>query len=353
MRDQAIALHAAALQRIEIQQGVAVQKRSMKSPLRKLRYAALVALAHAAGVAAAQERFPARPIQIIVPATAGGPVDTAVRMIEPGLAAALGETVVLLNRPGASGTVGMQSVATAEPNGYTIGQGVNSIFTITRISGTNVPFTLDNFTLLGNYATDVSVLAVHPDAPWQSLDDLIAYVRRNPGKLTYASAGVGTVSSLSMQALRHHLKLDMTAVPFGGGAQLTVAILGKHVDVGMVPYSTGAAMFRDRKLRALATTAPHRLPLLPVVPTLAETGIATNGLNLIMGLYAPRGLPDGATQILANAVRSAAHDPAVVANIEGVGLFAQYEDPATARQRLDAEYKDVIKLNEGLQRSQP
>ena len=131
----------------------------------------------AVGMAAAQERFPARPIQIIVPATAGGPVDTAVRMIEPGLAAALGETVVLLNRPGASGTVGMQSVATAEPNGYTIGQGVNSIFTITRISGTNVPFTLDNFTLLGNYATDVSVLAVHPDAPWQTLDELIAYVR--------------------------------------------------------------------------------------------------------------------------------------------------------------------------------
>ena len=96
-----------------------------------------------------------------MPATPGGPVDTAMRMIEPALAAALGKPVVLVNRPGASGTLGMQAVATAEPNGYTIGQGVNSIFTITRISGTSVPFGLDNFTLLGNYATDVSVLAVN------------------------------------------------------------------------------------------------------------------------------------------------------------------------------------------------
>ena len=172
----------------------------MKSLMPALGCIVLVAVANP-GAAYAQERYPSRPVQVIVPATAGGPVDTAVRIIEPGLSAALGEPVILQNRPGASGTVGMQSVATAEPNGYTIGQGVNSIFTITRISGTNVPFSLDNFTLLGNYATDVSILAIHPDAPWKTLDELIAYVRDNPGKLTYSSAGVGTVSSLSMQAI--------------------------------------------------------------------------------------------------------------------------------------------------------
>ncbi len=168
-------------------------------------------------------------------------------MIEPALSSALGQPVVLLNKPGASGTLGMHDVATAEPNGYTIGQGVNSIFTITRISGTSVPFTLDDFSLLGNYATDVSVLAVSADAPWQSFDDVVAYVHNNPGKLNYASAGVGTVSSLSIQALAHHFKLDMIAVPFQGGAQLTTAILGKQVDIGMVPYTTGAGDVREPK----------------------------------------------------------------------------------------------------------
>ena len=146
----------------------------MRKPAAAVAGIALAMLA--AGAALAQERFPARPIQVIVPATPGGPVDTAVRMIESALSSSLGTSVVLINRPGASGTLGMQEVATAEPNGYTVGQGINSIFTITRISGTAVPFTLDSFTLLGNYATDVSVLAVSADAPWKTLDDVIAYV---------------------------------------------------------------------------------------------------------------------------------------------------------------------------------
>jgi tripartite-type tricarboxylate transporter receptor subunit TctC len=310
--------------------------------------AALAAIAIAADVRA-QEPFPTRPVQVIVPATAGGPVDTAVRMIAPELETALGQSVVLLNRPGASGTVGMHDVATAEPNGYTIGQGVNSIFTITRISGTTVPFTLDDFSLLGNYATDVSVLAVSAEAPWRTLDDIIDYVHSNPGKLNYASAGVGTVSSLSMQALAHHFKLTMVAVPFQGGAQLTTAILGRQVDIGMVPYTTGAAMFEAGKLRALVTTAPKRLPKLPDVPTLAEKGLTANGLNLIMGLYAPHGLPDGIRGTLVDAVAKAAKDPAFIAKIEAIGLFGQYEDPAKARGRLESEYSDIVALNRALQ----
>ena len=300
--------------------------------------------------ALAQERFPSRPVQIVVPATPGGPVDTAVRMIEPALSAALGQPVVLLNKPGASGTLGMHDVATAEPNGYTIGQGVNSIFTITRISGTSVPFTLDDFSLLGNYATDVSVLAVSADAPWQSFDDLITYVHANPGKLNYASAGVGTVSSLSIQALAHHFKLNMVAVPFPGGAQLTTAILGGQVDIGMVPYTTGAAMFESKKLRPLVTTAPTRLPKLPDVPTFAQKGINVNGLNLIMGLYAPHALPDGVRTTLVGAAAAAAKDPGFLAKIEAIGLFGQYEDPAQARARLEAEYKDIVALSRELQK---
>jgi tripartite-type tricarboxylate transporter receptor subunit TctC len=310
--------------------------------------AALAATAIGAGVRA-QEPFPTRPVQVIVPATAGGPVDTAVRMISPALETALGQPVVLLNRPGASGTLGMHDVATAEPDGYTIGQGVNSIFTITRISGTTVPFTLDDFNLLGNYATDVSVLTVSADAPWRTLDDIVDYVHSNPGKLNYASAGVGTVSALSMQALAHHFKLTMVAVPFQGGAQLTTAILGRQVDIGMVPYTTGAAMFAAGKLRALVTTAPQRLPKLPDVPTLAEKGIAVNGLNLVMGLYAPRGLSDMVRSTLVDAVAKAAKDPSFVAKIEAIGLFGQYEDPTQARSRLESEYADIVALNRALQ----
>lgn len=298
----------------------------------------------------AQEHFPSRPVQVIVPATPGGPVDTAVRLIEPALASALGGSVVLINRPGASGTLGMQAVATAEPDGYTIGQGVNSIFTITRISGTHVPFTLDDFSLLGNYVTDVSVLAVSADAPWKTLDDVIAYVHAHPGKLNYASAGIGTVSQLSMQALAHKFALNMVAVPFPGGAQLTTAILGKHIDIGMVPFTTGEAMFKAGKLRPLLTTAPERLKKLPDVPTFAEKGITQNGLNLVMGLYAPKALPDGARNALVGAVAKAARNPSFVAKVEALGLLPHYEDPAAARQRLQSEYADVLALSKQLQK---
>jgi tripartite-type tricarboxylate transporter receptor subunit TctC len=304
----------------------------------------------AASVAQAQERFPARPIQMIVPATPGGPVDTAARMIAPALSSALGAPVVLVNRPGASGTLGMQEVATADPNGYTIGQGINSIFTVTRISGTSVSFTLGNFTLLGNYAIDVSVLAVSDDAPWKTLDDIVAYAHHNPGKLNYASAGIGTVSSLSMQALAHQFKLDMVAVPFPGGAQLTTAILSKQIDIGMVPYTTGAGMFASDKLRPLITTAPNRMPQLPDVPTFIERGIAENGLNLVMGLYAPKELPDGVRNVLVDAVAKAARDTAFAAKVEAVGLLVRYEDPAVARKRLEAEYADIVALSHKLEK---
>jgi tripartite-type tricarboxylate transporter receptor subunit TctC len=152
-----------------------------------------------------------------------------------------------------------------------------------------------------------------------------------------------------MQALAQHFKLDMTAVPFQGGAQLTAAILGNQVDIGMVPYTTGAAMFQQKKLRGLVTTAPNRLRLLLDVPTLAEKGITENGLNLIMGLYAPQGLPEAVQKTLINGVAKAARDPSFVSKVEAIGLLAQYEDPAEARKRIDSEYKDIVELSRKLQ----
>jgi tripartite-type tricarboxylate transporter receptor subunit TctC len=299
----------------------------------------------------AEEAFPARPIQVVVPATAGGPVDTGIRMIEARLSTALGVPIVLVNRPGASGIVGLNSVAIAAPNGYTIGAGINSAFTIVHISGSTVPYSLDSFALIGNYAIDVSVLAIHPDAPWQTLQELVDFAHKNPGKLTYGSAGVGTVSSLSMESFKHAFKLDVTAVPFAGGAQMAVAILGRHVDIGMVPYSTGATMLRERKLRPLLTTAAKRLAMLPDTPTLSEVGVSVTAFNLILWLYAPAAIPETARNVLVNALADTMKDRAIEAKIENVGLFAQYESPAVARERLMNEYKDVLELDRQLTRA--
>jgi tripartite-type tricarboxylate transporter receptor subunit TctC len=296
--------------------------------------------------------YPSHPIQVIVPATPGGPADTAIRTIEPQLSTVLGTPLVLVNRPGASGIVGMSIVATAAPNAYTIGAGVNSIFTVTHISESTVPFTIEDFLLIGNYASDVSVLAVHPDSPWSNFDGFVDYARNNPGKLNYASAGAGTVSSLSMQSIISAAKLDITAVPFAGGAQATMAVVGHHVDLAMVPYSTGAQMLRAGKLRPLLTTASSRLPPLPDVPTLNEKGFPTKGFNLILGLYTPKQSPQDAIDVLIEALRATMDTPSVAAKLESVGLFPHYEDPKAAHTRLEEELRDILALDRRLKQPQ-
>jgi tripartite-type tricarboxylate transporter receptor subunit TctC len=301
---------------------------------------------------ASAEIYPSHPVQVIVPATPGGPADTAIRIIEPELSAVLGTPLVLVNRPGASGIVGMSSVATAAPNGYTVGAGVNSIFTVVHISGSTVPFTIEDFLVIGNYASDVSVLAVHPDSSWSNFEELVDHARNNPGKLSYASAGAGTVSSLSMQSIIAGSKLDITAVPFAGGAQVTMAVVGRHVDLAMIPYSTGAQMLRQGKLRPLLTTASARLAQLQHIPTLSEKGFPTKGFNLVLGLYAPKQSPQEAISVLVEALRRTMDEPEVAAKLENVGLLPHYEDPKTARARLDEEFKDIVALDRTLKQRQ-
>jgi tripartite-type tricarboxylate transporter receptor subunit TctC len=126
--------------------------------------------------------------------------------------------------------------------------------------------------------------------------------------------------------------------------------LGKQIDIGMVPYTTGAGMFASNKLRPLITTAPSRLPQLPDVPTFVERGIAENGLNLVMGLYAPKGLPDGVRNVLVDAVANAAHDTSFAIKVEAIGLLARYEDPSAARKRLETEYADIVVLSHKLEK---
>ena len=301
--------------------------------------------------AGATSVFRPGPFRRSVPATPGGPVDTAVRLIEPALASALGSSVVLIKQAGApAATLGMQAVASAAPDGYTIGQGVNSIFTITRISGTHVPFTLDDLQSAGNYVTDVSVLAVSADANGRRFDDVVAYARPIRASSITPQPGSAPYRNLSMEALAHKFRLNMVAVPFPGGAQLTTAILGKQIDIGMVPYTTGAAMFKANKLRPLLTTAPERLRQLPGIPTFADKGITENGLNLIMGLYAPALCRYGLRDTLTDAVAKAARDPAFVAKVEGLGLLARYE---ARRQRASGSRSNtptLLPVNDALQR---
>ena len=155
-----------------------------------------------------------------------------------------------------------------------------------------------------------------------------------------------------MQSIISASRLDITPVPFAGGAQATMAVVGRHVDLAMVPYSTGAQMLREGKLRPLLTTASARLAPLPDTPTLSEKGFPTKGFNLVLGLYAPKQSPQDAIDVLTGALRRTMDARAVAAKLERVGLFPHYEDPKAARERLEEEFQDIVTLDRKLKQRQ-
>src|SRR5215510_10874486 len=166
--------------------------------------------------ARAQAPYPTRPIEFIIPFAPGGPTDTAIRLIQPQLSANLGVPLVLINKAGGGGAIGMDGVAKAKPDGYTLAATVRSTLTILPATQPDVPYKIADFTPIGAFAFDSGVIMVRRDAPWKTLEELVDHARKNPGKLSYGTAGLGTNSFFNMELLKLTYGLDMTHVPFGG-----------------------------------------------------------------------------------------------------------------------------------------
>src|SRR2546423_10381437 len=159
---------------------------------RSLALVATLALLAAAAPAAAQQQYPTRPIQFVIPFATGGPTDTAIRIIQPQLAASLGVPVVLVNKPGGGGAVGMDGVAKARPDGYTLAATVRSTLTILPATQPDVTYKISDFAVIGSYAIDSGVILIKAGAPWKTLEEFVDHAKKNPGTVTYGSAGPGT-----------------------------------------------------------------------------------------------------------------------------------------------------------------
>jgi tripartite-type tricarboxylate transporter receptor subunit TctC len=308
----------------------------------------LVALAFACSSAAAQESYPNRPIQIVIPFPAGGSLDIGMRLIQQRLSDALGVPLILVNRPGASGVIGMSSVASAAPDGYTLGATSTSTLTVVQLGTPNLPYKISDFATIGNYAVDASTLIVRADSPWDGFDAFVSQARAHPGSLNYGSPGVGTLSSLNMAAIRDALNVDMIEVPYPGTPQVVVGVLGKQVHVGATSLSGVIGAVRDRTLRPLAVGGSKRLAPIPDTPTLSEKGLKDGGLNLTLGLYAPRATPAPVVDILQRALKAVANDQSVIVAIEKVGMFVQFGDGDALRQQLETEFRNVAYLGQKL-----
>ncbi len=235
------------------------------------------------------QKYPIRPIRLIVTFPPGGGTDILARVIAPQVSETIGQPVVVDNRGGGGGTIGAEIAARATPDGYTLVM-VSSSYGATG-AVYKLPYDpvngIEPILLLGETGL---VIPVHPSAPVRSIKELIAYAKANPGKLNYASVGSGSVTHLSLELFKLETKVDMTHIPYkGGGPALTAVIVGEVqlTAISMVPTIPHV---KAGRLRAIAVTTPKRTNLLPEVPTVNET---VPGYEVIhwYGLWGPKGLP--------------------------------------------------------------
>jgi tripartite-type tricarboxylate transporter receptor subunit TctC len=313
-------------------------------PMTLFRYAVLVVAALAAGgptAGALAQSYPTRPIEFVIPFAPGGPTDTAIRVIQPVLSANLGVPVVLVNKAGGGGALGMDAVAKAKPDGYMLAATTRSTLTILPATQPDVPYKISDFAAIGTYAIDSQVVSVKAGAPWKTLEELVDHAKKNPGKLSYGSAGQGTNSFFFMELLKLTYGLDIGHVPFGGSGPVKNAVLGGHVQVGAAALSPLLSVVRSGDLTALVISAARRNPAIPNVPTMTEKGHADASLSTWAELWAPAKTPKPVIGRLVQALDKTMKDPAVVSAVEKAGLQVEFNDPAATLKLVEKENEVV------------
>ncbi len=276
---------------------------------------AVLALMAASGLAAAEDAasYPTRPIHIIVPFAPGGASDFAIRLIQPSLEKTLGQTLVVDNRSGAAGNVGMETAARTAPDGYTLFLGNIGTVAINPHFFPELKVTPErDFIPISLAAETPGIVVASEKFPPNSLKEMIAYAKTNPGKINYAAAGVSTLNTLAMEQFRHRLGLKMTQVPYKGGAgPAVVDLLAGNVDVMFVTLSSAAQFVKAGKLKGFAVTTKERVESLPDVPSVVELGFPEDVSGSWQGLFAVKDTPAPIVAKLHAAVLKAMADPEV------------------------------------------
>jgi tripartite-type tricarboxylate transporter receptor subunit TctC len=249
---------------------------------------------------AAAQAYPNRPVKIVIPFAPGGPTEFIIRLVADRLTAALGQAFVIENRPGgAGGTVGAKSVAVAEPDGYTLLFSSPGPLVTAAAVYKNLDYDpIKSFSPIAMVIYAPQMLVIHPSIPANSLPELVAYAKRNPGTITFGSSGYGTQPHMLGQMLRLMAGIDIIHVPYRGAGQSVTDLLAGQVQMIFETTAILLPHVQAGKLRALAVATETRSPLLPDVPTTAESGYPKLMASFWSGLLAPAGTPAGVVQKL-------------------------------------------------------
>jgi tripartite-type tricarboxylate transporter receptor subunit TctC len=287
------------------------------------------------------KNYPNQPIRMIVPFAPGGASDFAARLIQPGMSQFLGQQVVVENRAGAAGNVGMDVAARAAPDGYTIFLGNVGTISINPSLFPDLTVNPDkDFAAISLVTETPGVMIAHPKFPPNSVAELIDYVKKNPGKVNFASPGSGSLNRLEMEVFRKDAGLDMTHIPYKGGAGPAVAdIIGGHVQLMFVTISSAIPHIKAGRLKAFAVTPTERVAALPDVPTMGELGWKNNVSSSWQGLLVRAGTPRPIIDKLHAAVVHAM-TPEIRKRIEDAGVKpVTSQSPEEFETYLDAEAK--------------
>lgn len=309
------------------------------------RFLASIAAVWLTGAALAYaQHYPNRPIRLVVGFSPGGNADVSARLVAARMGEALGASMVVDNRAGAAGVVAAQIVARAPADGYTLAWSSQGALTISQITDKNPPYkTQTAFAPIGRTYTFANALLVRPDFPAKSAADVVAMARAKPGEINFATQGVGSAGHLSAQMFQKVANVRMAHVPYKGGSDVIVALLGGDVRVGFVATTTAANV--RGKLRALAVTGKDRDPSLPDVPSMREAGLEGYDATFWFGMLAPAGTPQPIVKRLNVLLQEILKDPELAKITIRQGLNPVPSSPeelaALIRTEMD-RWRDVV-----------
>lgn len=305
---------------------------------------ALAALSIAASASA--QSWPTQPIRWIVPYPAGGGTDVVARTVASGLEKSLGQTIVVENRPGAATIIGATAVAQADPTGYMVGTADSGTLAFNSSLYTKLSYDPATFTYIGGIAKFPLLLAVNVNSPFKTVDDVLEAAKKEPGKLSAASAGAGSPHHLALELFKQRTGVNMLHVPYKGAAPAIQDLLGGQVDVMFIDLGSGLPNVKAGKLRVLAAATPERVPTLPNVPTMAEQGVPNFTAYAWQGLVGPAGMPDAVVKKLSTELETALNTPAVSQKMTDMGVMPMPMPPQAFKAYAEQErasWADVIK----------
>lgn len=292
--------------------------------------------AHAAHAASATE-YPARPVRLIVPYSAGGSSDLIARVVSQRLAERLGQPFVVDNRAGAGTLVGTNIAAHAPADGYTLLVATPPLVVNPTLHA-RVDYVVErDFAAVGNMAASSNLLVVHPALKVSTVKELVALARAQPGQHHYGSSGVGGAGHLAMALFTHMAGITLVHVPYKGGAPMVTDLVAGRVNIGMANLTTALPHLRADRLRALAIGTSKRSALVPDMPTIAEAGIAGYEANNWNGIVVPRATPRAVIDKLSAAMMAVLREPATVERITAAGLEVVADDPSHFARYLRSE----------------